>query len=155
MATQAKLRENLPVILMVVVAILIPLFALLSGFCNVDALDSLGKENLARLLATMTFPLTGVLLFVLTEALKLRTVYNQPGCEVTPRVIWYTVMCWASALAIVGCATTGILSLRYITTAATADVLLVSALCLVLSILILLIFNVLLFFTYTLTRRKI
>jgi hypothetical protein len=156
MATQnTAVKNNLPVLLMVVVAILIPLIALASGFCSIDLMNPLDKKDLARLLATMTFPLTGVMTFVLTKALDLREDYNQYSRVVQSKVVWYTSVCWASALTIVGCTITGLLSLRYITTGATSDTLLVGALCLVMSILILLIFNVLLFFLYTLTKRKI
>ncbi|MDR0372436.1 MAG: hypothetical protein LBI79_02570 [Nitrososphaerota archaeon] len=149
----ATLKKNLPAFFMLAVAVLIPLFALWSGFCSVDLVGN--KEGLAILLATMTFPLTGVMIFVLTQALKLRGDYNQFGMVVKSKVTWYTVMCWASALTIVECVTTGLISLRYITTGATADVLLVGALCLVMSISILLVFNVLLFFMYTLNGREI
>jgi len=144
-----KREGKIFLIFVILLSIVMPvLFALMGGFCNINSVSLLDKKELARLLATLTFPLTGVLVFVLTQALTLREKYD--GEIHLPEVTAYTIMCWVSAFTIVECVITSLFSIQYFKTF--CDVWLIIALGFALLILGSLIFSALIFCAYTLTE---
>jgi hypothetical protein len=125
------------------------LFVLYGDFCSIDMMCSSDKKELSRLITSIAFPMTGVLTFVLTQALKLCKDYEKDDrTGIKRKAKPYHYMCWVSGVTIVGCAVTGLLSMQYFKS--TCDIYLISALCLLLSILVVFILNILYFCIYTL-----
>jgi hypothetical protein len=120
------------------------------GFGRVDNVV-VDKTELARLIAIITFPTSGILLFVLGQSLNLRDKYA--GQSPIDRIVTaYTYMSVISAITIVVSAITGLLSFIYFKSA--GDTLLMVALYFFWSTLILLIINSILFTIYTIIVRN-
>ncbi|MDR1993965.1 MAG: hypothetical protein LBQ98_10845 [Nitrososphaerota archaeon] len=137
-------------ILAVIISTLILFLAWQGGFCNIDMIKlDTDKQELARLMASVSFPMTGVLTFVLTQALKLHDDYKKSDRPAIKRKSKpYSYMCWASGVTIIGCAITGLFSIQYFKSM--VDVWLISALYVLLLILLMFILNILYFCIYTL-----
>ncbi|MCL2642860.1 MAG: hypothetical protein FWD52_05065 [Candidatus Bathyarchaeota archaeon] len=139
----------------IIIAILVitPIVAWFIGFGRIDTISfstSLDekKEELARLLVSISFPMTGVLLFVLGQSLTYREKYRG---KIGRLVTAYHYIGVISGITVVGSAIIGLLSMQYFKSG--GDTLLVSALCLLLSILVLLIINTISFCIYTMTKE--
>jgi hypothetical protein len=135
-------------LLLVVIFILVPIFTYLSGYSNiVTSLSDVTKDGLAKIFVTMTFPLTGVMVFVLGQAVNLRREAIEHHIETDKK--GYAFMSWMSVIALATSAIIGIVSVHYIITV--NNTWLILSLYLVPLVLVLLIINALLFCIYTLT----
>jgi len=124
-------------------------FAVVLGFGRIDLMSSGDKIELARLMSSITFPMTGILLFVLGQTLSLRKKFAQRN-PIDHIAAVYTKMSATSAITLVVSAITGLLSFQYFKSG--GDILLIVALYLFLSILTLLIVNTVFFVAYTLGK---
>ena len=126
-------------------------FAIVLDFGSIDAISD--PEEVARLMVSITFPMSGILLFVLNQSLDLRGKYSENRNVLDRIVDTYTKMSVISAITLVGSAITGLCSFQYFKSAGD-DILIVIAVYAFLLILALLIVNTVFFTIYTLTVKK-
>jgi hypothetical protein len=123
---------------------------LVIGFCKINPLDLVGNRELARLMASIVFPMSAILTFVFTQSLNL---HKELSASKFTRPIQLTAcarMSQISTATVVLCAITGMISVYYLKSA--VDILLSISLYLLPLIFALLIFNVL-YFYYTYYER--
>jgi uncharacterized membrane protein len=135
-------------ILVVVLAITL-IFAVVLGFGNVDSEQ---EGETARLIASISFPMSGIMLFVLGQSLSLYDKYGSDRNVLDRVVDAYKHMSVISAITLVGSALTGLFSFQYYKSG--GDTLLIVAIYFFLSTLVLLIINTIFFTIYTLTVKK-
>jgi len=138
--------------LLLICILVISLFvALRAGFGRID-LTVTSETDVARLIATIAFPMSGIMLFVLGQSLVLREKYDDVECPISRIVTAYTHMSVISAITLVLSAITGLLSFQYLKSA--GDVLLSVSIYFFLSVFILLIVNTTFFTIYTINVKK-
>jgi len=130
------------------ILLIVPFVAWISGFGRINPVDVKGNEEVARLITSISFPMTGILLFVLGQSLTYREKYSDEP-RVERLVTAYTYIGVTSGITVVGSAIIGLLSLQYYKSG--GNMLLVGALCFLLSILVLLVINTVSFCIYTMT----
>ena len=135
-----------------VIAILgiVSLIALISGFCNVTSMVSADKRELARLMASIVFPMSAILTFVFTQSLNLREKLSKSKFTRPIQLIACTRMSQISTATVTLCAVIGLLSIYYYKSS--VDILLSVSLYLLPIVFALLVFNVL-YFYYTYYER--
>jgi hypothetical protein len=121
-------------------------FAIALGFGRIDTISD--PEELARLITSIAFPMTGIMVFVLNQSLSLRQNYLGKIDDIAKV---YAKISATSAITLVGSAITGLLSFQYYKSG--GDVLLCIALYVFLLILILLIINTVFFTIYALEKK--
>jgi len=140
MRIRTALKKNWFTILLVAIVILTPFFVWQSGFCNIVSIVEDGNDaDIAKLITSMTFPMTGVLVFVSNQSLTYLKQYKDGKSRLYNRETAYTCMCCISVATIVACAMASLLSFQYFKSG--GDLWLSSALCALLTILTWLILN--------------
>jgi hypothetical protein len=143
------IEEHAYCTLIVVLSITL-VFAIAFKFGRIDTISD--PEELARLITSITFPMSGILLFVLNQSLDLRGKYSDKRNVLDRIVDTYTQMSVISAITLIGSAVTGLCSFQYFKSA--GDTWLVVAIYAFLLLLVLLIVNTVFFTIYTLTVKK-
>jgi len=122
------------------------ILAFVSGFYNVDSMSPNDKKDLAKSIASIVFPMSAILTFVLTQTVVLRGKLEHSKFDRTSQLTACTRLCHTSISTVMLCAVTGALSIYAFKSA--NDVLLSGSLYFLSLIFALLIFNVL-YFYYT------
>jgi len=148
---KSKIREQRTFMLSVTVVLILTFcFAWLSGFYNVALMALADKKELARLIATVVFPLSGILTFVFTQSINLREKLRKSQFTKPIQLTACTRLSQISTATVILCALAGLLSIYYFKSvsekATVSDMPLVGGLCLLSSIFVLLIFNVVYFY---------
>ena len=144
------LIENHAYCTLVVVLAITLVFAVALGFGRIA--PTTDPQEVARLITSITFPMSGILLFVLNQSLDLRGKYSDKQNVLDRIVNTYTQMSIISAITLVASAITGLCSFQYFKSA--GDIWLVIAIYAFLLLLVLLIVNTVFFTIYTLTVKK-
>ncbi|MDR0460898.1 MAG: hypothetical protein LBH62_05635 [Nitrososphaerota archaeon] len=143
--------------ILTIVLAMVLVFAVAFDFGRIDTITA-DLSELARLTASITFPMSGILLFVLNQSLDFREKYGVRYEKDNvhypiPRIVnTYTCMGVISAITLVMSAITGLLSFQYFKSG--GDMWLTVSLYFFLSVLILLIVNTIFFTIYTMNIKK-
>jgi len=143
------IEEHTYCTLIVVLAITLA-FAIALGFGRIDTISD--PVELARLIASISFPMSTILLFVLNQSLDLRGKYSEKRNVLDRIVDTYTKMSVISAATLMGSVITGLCAFQHFKSA--GDTWLVIAIYAFLLLLVLLIVNTVFFTIYTLTVKK-
>lgn len=145
-------KKHVYLLFIISVLSLTPIFAWHFGFGDISLIEPLDNRDVARLLATMTFPLTGIMVFVLNQILELLAEYSSGDYPLTHVVTTYTYIGVAAIATVIESAVIGILSFQYFKSG--GETLLTIAICLLLPLFVLLIVNTAFFFIYAMKNPK-
>ncbi|MDR2720118.1 MAG: hypothetical protein LBC03_04885 [Nitrososphaerota archaeon] len=136
-----------------VITILIMPFiiAKVTGFCDIGSMCSKDKQELARVVTSIAFPMTAIMTFILTQIINLREKDADPYHSLMALLGANSHIGLISTIAVIECAIAGLLSFQHFKSG--GDMWLVIALYLLFSMFTLLVVNTISFYIY-LRRRE-